>query len=66
MSRDTYNFEFYPADENDWETPVRLSFDIEEGAHLSKIHTACKAFAFALGYAAESVEKMFGPDTYEV
>ena len=45
---------------------MRLSFDIEEGAHLSKIHAACKAFALALGYAAESVEKMFGPDTYEV
>ena len=59
MERNTYNFEFYP--ENDVEHPVRLSFEAN-GVHCSEFHHMCKAFAIALGYHPNTVEKYFGPD----
>lgn len=58
-NKDTYNFEFYP--DNDTETPVRLSFDAED-LSCAQLHQMCKAFAYALGYTPNTIEKYFGPD----
>ena len=65
MSRkqyDTYNFEFYPESSD---TPIRLSFDInaDEGLHCAQLHRMYKAFAYALGYSPNSIEKYFGEDS---
>lgn len=57
--KNTYNFEFWPS--NEIETPTRLSFDAND-VHCSEFHQMCKAFAVALGYAPQTVEKYFGPD----
>ena len=60
MSNDTYNFEFYPADED--MTTVRLSFD-KNDLNCAEFHKMCKRFAIALGYNPNTVEKYFGPDS---
>lgn len=57
--KNTYNFEFWPS--NEIETPTRLSFDAND-VHCSEFHQMCKAFAVALGYTPQTVEKYFGPD----
>ena len=57
--KNTYNFEFWPH--NDIETPVRLSFDVND-LHCSQFHQMCKKFARALGYAPQTIERYFGPD----
>lgn len=61
--KNTYNFEFYPdAPELD---SVRVSFDIQEDLHCAKLHRMCKAFALALGYHSDTVEKYFGHDSFD-
>ena len=59
--RATYNFECYPDNKNSINT--RLSFDINEDLHCAKFHRMCKAFALALGYHPDTVEKYFGEDS---
>lgn len=58
--KDTYNFEYYPGDEQ-YDTAVRLSFD-SDYTSLEEFSNMCRAFAIALGYAPQTVEKYFGPD----
>ena len=58
--KDTYTFELWPED-NDV-TPIRLSFDAND-LHCAQLHKMCKAFAYALGYHPDSIEKYFGPDS---
>jgi len=63
MERDTINFEYWPHDKNEDSTPTRLSFDVKEGLHCAALHKMCKAFALALGYTPQTVERYFGEDS---
>lgn len=60
-----YEFSFYPDDES-VEQPVQLSFEEpDDGLHCAKFHRMCKAFAYALGYQNETIERYFGEDSWE-
>jgi hypothetical protein len=65
VKKNTYNFEFYPDEENEHESSIRLSFELPPDAHCSLIHSMCKRFAIALGYAPQTVEEVFGDDRFE-
>ena len=63
--RDTFNFEFWPDEHNEHEIPMRLSFDMRPNLYCCEIHRMCRAFALALGYTLETVDKYFGPESFD-
>lgn len=61
---DTYNFEYYPNESNEYTNPVRVSFDSND-LEFSDFCRMVKAFAYALGYAEETISKYFKDEEEE-
>jgi len=59
---DTYNFEYWPDGSNEFTKPVRLSFDTNYDIDFKDFCGMCKAFAYALGYASETIDRYFRED----
>ena len=62
MNDATLEFEFYPNEKLDTYHNVDLRFSVPTDMTLEELHTLCKRFALACGYAEASVEQVFGED----
>jgi len=51
-------------DENEVNS-FHLSVEAENGIHLARLHRMCKAFAYSMGFAHESIEEFFGESRYD-
>jgi hypothetical protein len=56
--KDTYNFEYWP-DENNDESSVRLSYDVNGALTIEGFQEMCRSFAFALGFETKNIDKYF-------
>ena len=60
MEKNNYNFEYYPADNEEKE--VRLSFDCGDNLNMNEFVSMCKAFAYALGYNEIAINSHFNSE----
>lgn len=44
---------------------LQFKYDMDEEVSLVQIHSMCKRFAQAMGFAEASVDKVFGEDHWE-
>lgn len=63
VNKDRYEFTYWPGDEEGYADYVCLTYEAPEGIHAAAFHRMCKKFGLALGYAPETIERYFGPDS---
>lgn len=57
---------FYFIDStNEFANDIHLQFSAYPDMHISKLHSLCRRFALALGYAEGSVDQYFGEECDE-
>ena len=57
--RNRVEFNLYP-DEESYQTPVSLSFEVDQDMTLEVLHKLCRYFALCLSFSPESVDEVFG------
>lgn len=57
-------FNLYP-DDNSYQMPVSLSFEVDQDMNLAMLHRLCRYFALCLGFGMSSIDEVFGEESDE-